>query len=90
VDGFNQDQHASKVDNGGVAFGGLRTARRDMFVSFHFAYGLPKCKHRSCTATFERTSSAILEIANMALFPASPLTQRVTGQTIAVDGGQLL
>jgi 3-oxoacyl-[acyl-carrier protein] reductase len=30
------------------------------------------------------------EIANVALFLASPLAGWVTGQTIAVDGGQLL
>jgi hypothetical protein len=29
VDGFDQDQHASKADNLGVAFGGLFTAHRD-------------------------------------------------------------
>jgi hypothetical protein len=40
VDGFDQDQHASKADNGSIAFGGLFTAHRDPFESFQFPHGL--------------------------------------------------
>ena len=66
--------------------------------SIEFAGGVWDRRKRAGDALYARTLAGIPfgrmgtpeEIAEVALFLASPHARWVTGQTIAVDGGQLL
>jgi 3-oxoacyl-[acyl-carrier protein] reductase len=66
--------------------------------SVDFAGSVWDLRRRAGDALYERTLKTIPfgrmgapeDIADVALFLASPLARWITGQTIAVDGGQLL